>query len=904
VLLRGRQRECDLLDRLIEAVRGGESRALVLRGEPGVGKTALLEHLVGRATGCRVAHAAGVETEMELVYSGLHQLLTPMLGRLERLPAPQADALGTAFGLSAGSAPDRFLVGLATLSLLADAAEDHPLLCLVDDAQWLDTGSAQVLAFAARRLEADPVGVVFGARVPGPELAGLPELAVGGLPEPAARELLDSVLTGPLDPQVRDRIVAEAAGNPLALVELPRDVGPAGLAGGYGLPGAPLAGRLEESFRRRLEALPADTRRLLRLAAAEPVGDPVLMWRAAQRLGISAGASVPAAEAGLLEVGARVLFRHPLVRSAAYRSASRQERQELHRALAEVTDPGLDADRRAWHWAQAAAGPDEVVAAELQRSAGRAQARGGLPAAAAFLTRATELTPDPAGRVQRALVAALANVQAGSFDSARTLLAVTGQAALDEAQYARIDLLRAQLAFAAGRGSEATPLLLAAARRLEPLDAGLARETYLDAFSGALFGARLNEVTVADVARAAPRGDGDSMAELLLAGLVALVGDYAAGVRPCRRAVQGLLGADVPPEQNLRWLWLGCVIALELFDDECAYQLSERGVRIARRTGRLTELALALSARTPVLVFCGELAAAAATVVETESVEQASEIGAAPYGALILAAWRGQEHEAQALIERTEREAGARGEGIGLAIAAYSRAVLGNSLGRYDQALAAARSAGAHREVVAENWALSELIEAAARVGDAGAAHDALDRLTDKAQAAGTGWALGLAARGRAVLGAGAEDAFRESVTHLERTRVRAELARTYLLYGEWLRRESRRVEARERLRTAHEMFDAIGMAAFAERARRELRATGETARKRTAGTHDELTAQEALIAGLARDGLSNPEIGARLFISARTVKYHLGKVFTKLDISSRAQLDRALPRDPATAHG
>ena len=417
--MRGRRRECDLLDRLLDSVRAGESRVLVVRGEPGVGKTALLDYLVEQASGCRMAHAAGVESEMELVYAGLHQLLTPMLDRLERLPAPQANALRTAFGLSPGSAPDRFLVGLAALSLLAEVAEEHPLVCLVDDAQWLDQASSQVLGFVARRLAAESVGMVFAARILGDELVGLPELVVEGLREADARALLDSVLTGPLDPRVHDRIVAEAGGNPLALVELPRGVTSAELAGGFALPDAmPLSGRIEESFRRRLEPLPEDSLRLLQLAAADPVGDPVLVWRAAERLGIATEAATPTAEAGLVEFGARVRFRHPLVRSAVYRSASLQERQEVHRALAEASDPELDPDRRAWHWAQAAPGPDEDVAAELERSAGRAQARGGVAAAAAFLQRSVALTVDPERRAERALAAAQASFQAGAFDAA------------------------------------------------------------------------------------------------------------------------------------------------------------------------------------------------------------------------------------------------------------------------------------------------------------------------------------------------------------------------------------------------------------------------------------------------------------------------------------------------------
>jgi hypothetical protein len=421
--LRGRRRECGVLDQLMDAVRGGEGRALVVRGEPGVGKTALLDYLAEQASGCRVARAVGVESEMELAFAGVHQLCAPMLDRLERLPGPQREALRTAFGLSSGSAPDRFLVGLAVLSLLADVAEEHPLVCLVDDEQWLDRASAQVLGFVARRLVAESVGLVFAARVPSGELAALPELVVEGLGEADARRLLEAALTGPLDMRVRDRIVAETSGNPLALVELPRGLPPAELAGGFALPDTmPLSGRIEASFRRRLDALPADTRVLLLVAAAEPVGDPVLVWRAAGRLGVRVEAATPAAEAGLLEVGARVRFRHPLVRSAAYRSASPRERQEVHRALAEATDPELDPDRRAWHQAHAAPGPDEDVAAELERSAGRAQARGGLAAAAAFLQRAVALTQDPARRAERALAAAQASLQAGAFDAALGLV--------------------------------------------------------------------------------------------------------------------------------------------------------------------------------------------------------------------------------------------------------------------------------------------------------------------------------------------------------------------------------------------------------------------------------------------------------------------------------------------------
>jgi DNA-binding CsgD family transcriptional regulator len=902
----GRERECEALDGIVRDLLAGQSRVVVLRGEAGVGKTALLRYLADRDTDWCVTRAVGVESEMELSYAGLHQLCAPLLDRLERLPEPQRAALATVFGQSAGASPDRFLVGLATLTLFAEAAEDQPLLCLVDDTQWLDQASAQLLGFVARRLLAERVAIVCAARtgIGDDVLAGLPVLCIGGLGESDARALLLDNVHGPLDVAVCDQIVKESHGNPLALLELPRTWAAGELAGGFGLLSSrPVATKIEQSYSRRLVGLPADARLLLLAAAAEPLGDRVLLHRAAASLGLELAAAEPALDAALLRIGGRVEFTHPLVRSVAYRSAPADDRYRVHRALAESTDHAADPDRRAWHRACAEPGLDEDVAAELERSAGRAQARGGLPAAAAFLTRATELTPDPARRTQRALAAAFANVMAGSFDLARKLIGIARDGPLDEAQRAQLDLVQAQLAFASSRGTEATPLLLAAARRLEALDPALARQTYLDAFSAALYGARLNERVgapeIARAARAAPRPDGGepTAADLLLDGFVGLTEDYRSGVVPARLALRKLAGGDVPDEERMRWLWHGCVVALELWDDESACSLSDHNVRLARTTGTLSVLAHALSARTPVLVLCGDLTSAAATVAETRSVEEATGIAAAPYGALILAAWRGQEREARDLIETTRREAGARGEGIGVAICEYTSAVLSNGLGRYEDALAAACSASEHREVVAENWGLSELVEPAVRVGRADLAATALQRLTEKARATGTDWALGVEARSRALLGEGDDVAgsFVEAIERLGRTRVRAELARTHLLYGEWLRRAHRRVDARRELNLAHGLFGDLGMSAFAERTRRELVATGATVVRRSVERRDDLTAQEAQIAGLARDGLSNPEIGAQLFLSPRTVEWHLRNVFAKLGIHSRRELRAAL---------
>ena len=915
--LTGRHAECDMLDRLVAAVRAGDSRTLVVRGEPGMGKTALLEYLAGQASDCRVVRAVGIQSEMELTFAVLHQLCAPMLDRLERLPAPQRDALRTAFGLSAGVAPDRFLIGLAALGLMSELAGERPLVCIVDDEQWLDSASAQVLGFLARRLEAESVGLVFGARIPTADLAGLPELVVEGLQLDDARALLESALTGPLDARVRDQIIAEAHGNPLALLELPRGQTAAELAGGFGLPDAvslssSISGTIEESFRRRIDALPPGTRHLLLLAAADPTGDPALMRRAAGRLRVGLEAAVPAVEAGLAEFDVRVRFRHPVVRSVTYRSASTQDRQASHRMLAEVTDPELDPDRRAWHRAQAAPEPDEDVAGELERSAGRARARGGLAAAAAFLERGVILTPDPARRAGRALAAANTKFQAGAFGAAQDLLAVAEAGPLSEFEQARVDLLRVQLAFATNRGGDAPVLLVKAARRLEPIDTGLARATYLDALTASTLAGRLaspggHTLEVARAASAAPRPPGDpSVPDLLLDGLAANFNNgYAAGVPFLRQALTAF-GSGMSADEELRWLWLTTLAALHLWDDERWDMLSSRYVELARKTGALSELPLALSTRSMMLLFVGDVATATALTDEGRAVIDATGSQFAPYAAMGLAALQGRQAEVSALIEDTASDVALRGEGIAMSVAEWANALLHNGLGRYPEAMRAAQQAlhyqeypGMHYPGIA-NWAAAELVEASARSGMTGIATDTYRWIAEMTSASGTNWALGVEARSCALVteGNAAEGLYQDSIMHLDRSRVRAELARAHLLYGEWLRRQRRRTDAREQLRTAHGMLEAMGMEAFAERARRELQATGETARKRTAvtGRDEELTAQEAQIARLARDGLSNPEIGARLFLSPRTVQYHLGSVFTKLEITSRSHLSHALP--------
>ncbi|HEY2651021.1 MAG TPA: AAA family ATPase [Solirubrobacteraceae bacterium] len=898
-VLHDRRSEREVLARLLEGVHGGQSRVLVLTGEPGVGKTALLESAISSESGFRVMRTAGVESEMELAFAALQQLCAPLLDRLDRLPGPQRDALGVAFGLRAGAPPDRFLVGLAVLSLLSEAAEEQPLVCVVDDAQWLDRASAQALVFVARRLLAESVALIFATRDPGRGLDGLPKLVVGGLPEVDASVLLGSVLGVPLDERVRERLVAETRGNPLALLELPRGLTPAELAGGFGLLDAPgLSGRIEDSFRRRLAELPAETQRLLLVAAAEPVGDPVLVWRAAQRLGIEVAAA--ADTDGLLTIGTRVTFRHPLVRSAVYRAASANERQAVHRALADATDPDVDPDRRAWHLAQATPGIDEDVASELERSASRAQARGGLAAAAAFLERAAALTLEPERRARRALAAAQAEHEAGALDRAVALLTVAESGPLDELQHAQAQLLRGQIAFAARHGNDAPPLLLKAAKSFEALDGRLARETYLEALTASLFAGRLaiggSVLETARAARAAPLPSQPPRAcDLLLDGLARLITEgHDGGTPTLKRAVESFRREDIPSAEALRWGWLACRAAGLLWDDEAWDVLSARLVKLARDAGALTALPLGLTIRSGMQLFAGEFAVASSLVEEVAAVNEATNSGLAPYGALLLLAFQGREADASRLIEAATKEVRRRGEGQGLTIIQWATAALHNGLAHYEKALVAAQQAAEDPYVIwFSTFGLVELIEAAARSGRAGLAADELDRLSQRTAASGSDWALGIEARSRALLSEGetAEILYRKSIERLARTRLRMELARAHLLYGEWLRRERRRLDAREQLRTAHQLFTDFGMEAFATRARVELRATGEHARKRTVETRDDLTPQEAQICRLAAEGATNQEIAAQLFISPSTVDYHLRKAFRKLGVSSRRQL-------------
>jgi DNA-binding CsgD family transcriptional regulator len=899
--LLGRRGEREAISRMLQAAEDGTGGALVIYGEPGVGKTALLDDTVRSATSFRTVSAVGVDGEMEFPFAALLQICSPILAFAERLPELQRVALAVAFGQSAGPAPDALLVGQAVLSLLSAASQQRPLLCVVDDAQWLDGASARSFAFVARRLAAENIALVFAVREVGEALARLPELRVEPLGHRDARTLLESVLPAPLDEHVLDRIVLETRGNPLALLELPRGLTPIQLAGGFGLPVAvPLSASIEESFERRLASLPGDARRLLLIAAADPTGDPTTVWRAARQLGIPQSIAGALEAEGFLKLGVRVVFSHPLVRSAVYRAAEPTERRDAHGALAEATDPETDPDRRAWHRGQAASMPDECIAEELEHSAGRAQARGGMAAVAAFLERAAALTPAPAHRAQRLLAAAVAKREAGDLEGALALLAAVDTGRLDALGRARVELLRGQIALEQRRGDEAGRLLLSAATRLEPLDPELARETYLEALAGAMSSdveVEGGAPAVAQAARAGPAGTTPprTVDVLLDAFAIRLTEGYAPAVPTLTRALELLLASDEDVSRRLSSSSArdGNIVALELWDDEAVYRLAARQVQLARDAGALVHLHFALSFLARRHILDGEFAQAAATLDEARNIAKATgnpELINAP---MILAAWRGREPDASALIDASSEQA-AESRWISND---YARAVLANGLGHHEQARNAARDAMRSDPIGYGTFLVPELAEAASRSGDRPLLEHTLSWLATRTRVIDSRWASGIETRVRALLGEGerADGYYQESIQHLSKTRVRLELARSRLLYGEWLRRQRRRLDARSQLRTTLEAFTGMGAEAFALRAERELLATGERARKRTIDTGDELTSQETQIALLAANGQRNREIAAQLFISTSTVDYHLRKVYRKLGVKSRTQLAQKL---------
>ncbi len=903
-MLLNREQELRFIDRLLADVRAGEGGAFVLRGDPGIGLTTLLDYAAGAASDLRVTRVAGVETEFQLAFAGVQQLCAPVLAGLDALPLRQRAALESALGLNGGGSPDLYLVGLALLTLLSQAAGDEPWLYLFDDTQWMDEASVEAIAFVARRLEAEAIAFLFAvherttSRVP---LNGIADFQVPGLARDASVELLQHAVAGPLDPSVRDRLVAETDGNPLALVELPAELTAEQLAGLATLPETlPLGVRLEQYFLNQFRLLPAATQTVLLLLAVEPDGDPNVFSLAAARLGISPEAAVAAVDAGLLKIGPRVRFRHALMRSAIAADASALDSQRAHRAYADVLDAEVDPDRRVWHRAGASPGPDEEIAHELELSAARAKGRGDNRAAAGLLQRAAALTPDPAQRGARMLAGAQAELAAANAGRAMVLLGEATSLPLTDLERAQAARLRASIGFALGQGADSAAMLLQAAQALESLDVRASREAHLEAleasvFSGGYGNGGAIRTAAASALAAPPAPKGEIATDLLLDGVAELlVGDRFKGVPTVQRAINALKRT---PE--LRWQAFGCLAAMEIWDDAGLHTLATAQLALARESAALTPLTLALDqiAGTDNVVS-GQFAVADANFAEARELAEATGVSRiashASAGALIVAAWRGRTPEAQDLAQATRRDAIVRGLGRYVTFAQYATAVLENGLGHYWEALSAARSAAQDRALYLSTFALPELVEAAVRSGELELAVAAVERLAESTLS-GTRWARGMLARSRALVSSDreAEPLYRAAVEHLQNCRVAPQLARAHLLYGEWLRRQNRRRDARTQLRTAHEMFRFMGAEAFDERARQELVATGERVRGREPGTEELLTPQEARIVGLVAEGGSNPEIAAQLFISPRTVEYHLHKVFRKLGVGSRASLIR-----------
>jgi DNA-binding CsgD family transcriptional regulator len=890
-----------MLDGVLAGAREGRSGVVFVRGPAGIGKTALLDYAVGSASGFRVVRASGVESEMELAFAALHQVCGPFLSGLDRLPGPQRLGLETAFGLSEGDPPDPFFVGLGVLSLLSEAAAVRPVLCVVDDAQWLDRASALALGVVARRLEADAVALLVAARdsVEVKELSGLDELWLDGLSASDARRLLSSVLPGRVDEQVVERILSETEGNPLALIELPRGLSTAELAGGFGLlEKLGLSGRIEESFRRRLEPLPADTRRLLLVAAAEPSGDAALLWQACAVLGIGPEAAGAAEDEDLIDIDSRVHFFHPLVRSAVYRSAAVNERRQAHAALAEVIDPVRDPDRHAWHRAEATAGPDEQAAAGLERSAQRAQARGGVAAAAAFLEHSVALTLDPGSRSVRALAAAEARNQAGGYDRALELLAIAEAGPLDELQRAQAERVRGLVIYARSDGRDGLSHLLRAAKALAPLDEHLSRIALIEALHADNSSSTDHRTELGRALLGVPESTPPNPTLCLLQGFGALfVHGFPNGLDLIRQAVDAFGSAPFSGDEHLYVLSMAASAASSFWDDAGWDLLSERTVQLARDAGAIGGwLPEALDSRADFLAAAGQLSEAIAALGEYDAVRSATGVPTR---------WRGGEARGAVglreggtgVCESAKRQLR---DGFDDTLTSHSAAnmegmlaMLYNGLGMYRDAFeAGVRSCELH-PAGGHGLALVELVEAAARCDETDVALEALEALTARTQIGGTDWAIGVEVSSRALVNqdSTAEDLYVEAIERLGRTRMRLPLARAYLLYGEWLRRQQRRGHARQHLQTAHDMLDDIGATSFAARARHELTATGVNAHSRRDATLDKLTPQEERIANMAGQGFSDAQIASQLYISRATVDYHLRKVFRKLGVRSRAQL-------------
>jgi DNA-binding CsgD family transcriptional regulator len=900
--LLGRDAEFDQVTALLDAAIRGVGGALVVTGEPGIGKTALLRAVAeARRPGTvRFLRAAGSQFEAELAYATLHQLLSPLLPRLTELESPYRKALSVALGLGEGPPPDRYRVGVALLAWLTIVGDARPVACIVDDAQWMDHASAQALGFVARRLETGHVGLLLAARdtVAVPELAELEELALTGVDEHAARALLTAEIRAPLDPRVRAQIVAEARGNPLALRELPRVVGPAGLGVDVQMP---LTGLIERGFQARFDRLSAAARTLLVVASAEPLGDPALLSAASASLRLDGDATALAAQSGLIEVSVRVRFSHPLARSAVYRAASPDMRRRAHRALAAVTDVALEPDRRAWHLALATVGTDAEVAVELERAAWRAAARGGVAAAAAFLERAVALSPVGEDRASRALVAADAAYLAAMPGSAADLLEVAEVGPLDGVQQARAKVLRARLAIHEGRGRDAVSMLLEAATALDPVDRDAATDTFLEAFGFALFAGRTAEQPYLKQVAAAvdhrPGATGPAPARPIELLLEASTRQIEFGQVNAHETMHAAVDAFSSPaaddERHMAWRWLTCSVATDLWNERAWRLLATEQAEHARSNGALAALPTALHYLSLAHLHAGDFAGAQTLIDEAAAVQTAGGRAGLSCADLARRAWSGDREHTEQLIAESRAIAVRRGEGRTLTAIDLAEALLNNGLGRYEIALQAAQRAADLDEPGFLAFIAPEHIEAAVRSGKIELARASARRLVERTSKIDSAWARGIVSRCRALVAEDehAEEFFEHALAELDRAAGDLNLARTRLLYGEWLRRAGRRRAARDQLRAAFEQLTKIGAAGFAQRAARELAATGERARSRGLDPSDGLTIQEKAVARLVAAGATSKEAAAELVLSPRTIDAHLRSIFRKLGISSRRQL-------------
>jgi DNA-binding CsgD family transcriptional regulator len=908
-----RNRERQAIDTILDAARDGLSGSLVLRGAAGMGKTSLLRYVTTAGADFTQLTVAGIGSESDFAFAGLQRLLLPVIDQRSSLPAVQREGLEVALGLSSGASKNPFLLGLGVLTILAAVATDRPLLCEVDDAQWLDNETLEALAFVARRLQAEGVAMFFAFRDDGEAMSALDDLEaiqVDGLATHDALILLNRSALSPVDPTIANRIVNETQGCPLALVEVPRELSADELAGLAVLSEPlPLGRRLEAHFLRRIRSLPADAQTLMVIIAADASGDEGAIRRAAARLDIPLMAAESAVDADLMERASWTTFRHPLIRSAVYGGASSALRRNVHGALADATNRSEAPDRYAWHRAASASEPDELIAVDLEAAAARARDRGGYASEATFRTRAAELTPGPSDRSRRMLDAAQAALTAGLRERAILLI---DEALKQEASPSPLLLAQAQR-LRAGCDSFTLPggaaaVHLAVARSLEDLDVRLARDTYIEALQATVISAQLTSGTspgeVAHAALSAPRPDNDqlTLADAMLDGFATRLASGSNESIPLFRAALDTLSEDeVAPTGRTLWAMLVQTAALEVWDAVGYRRALDLLEQSQRARGELDSLRITLLALCRSEMWNGRFGAAEAYRAEVGAIAAAIE-GEGPIADMFvmlsvhLLAWQGREAEVREAVSILTGEfAVAIGAGAGVNVARLALATLENGLRHYGEALTAASPLFDDDIPPDGNLILPEIVEAGVRSGNNSVAAAALDRLDERARISGTPWAFGLLARSRALLAADddAEALYMEAIEQLDGSPVAAESARAHLLYGEWLRRQKRRIDARRELRTAHQLFSTMGARAFEERARLELAATGAHARERSAVTALDLTPQESQIARLAARGDSNAEIASKLYISPNTVDYHLRKVYRKLALRSRRDLRR-----------